>query len=135
VSHRPGCRKQAGKRARDRGRPGVGQEQPESARGGGAEPGVEQERKEFQEAIENELSALDTRLNELSGQVNELPAERRAEFNERMEQLEAQRTVGDRLGQITDVTEQEWQNFTAEIEQSVNDLQQATEDLAQAFNL
>jgi hypothetical protein len=53
-----------------------------------------------------------------------------------MEQLEQQRAdIGDRLDQITEVTEQEWQNFTAEIEQGVNDLQQSTNDLAEAFNL
>jgi ABC-type transporter Mla subunit MlaD len=116
--------------------PGLDQEQQGFEQGGGVEPGLEQERQQFQENIENELNALDTRLNELSQQASQLPAENRPEFNQRMEQLKQQRAdIGDRLDQITEVTEQEWQNFTAEIEQAVEDLQRSTNDLAEAFNL
>lgn len=99
------------------------------------EPGLGQEQQQFQESIENQLNALDTRLEELSDQANQLAENAQAEFNQRMEQLEQQRTdIGDRLDQIPQVAEDEWQNFTAEIEESVNDLQQAADDLAQSFN-
>ena len=100
------------------------------------ERGLGQEQQEFRERMENELSGLDTRMDELAEQANQLPENSQAEFNERMKQLEEQRPdIQDRLDQIPEVTQDEWQGFTNDVQTAVNDLQQATNDLAEEFNL
>jgi hypothetical protein len=70
------------------GEPGIGQEQQESEPGAEGEPGLSQEQQEFQQGIEDQLSGLDTRMDQLAEQANQLPEDAQAEFNQRIEQLE-----------------------------------------------
>jgi ABC-type transporter Mla subunit MlaD len=82
------------------------------------------QKQELRQKLQDTQNDIDRRLGELQAKLADASAEERDEINQKIQNLnEMKNQVADRLGRIDNVTQDQWQQFKTEADQTLEKLE------------
>jgi len=93
-----------------------------------------EEKKTYQEKVEEKLKQFSDTIVELTGKVEELQAEAKVEYHEQIETLRAkQGTVRDKLKELEGAGDEAWEDLREGMEKAWKDLKYALDSAVSRF--